>query len=99
ARCRGPPRERAPVTAAPHEVRIYGRPECHLCDQARGTVLELAAEAGVQVHLTEIDIESDPVLLREYLERIPVIWIGGREVSELVPNCDTLRSTLATLGT
>lgn len=81
------------------EVALYGRPGCHLCTEARTMLSEVATEAGVQLRLTEIDIESDPELLRIYLERIPVIVIEGTEVSELIPNRDALRATLDTLVT
>jgi hypothetical protein len=63
-------------------VTLYGRPECHLCDEARAEILELAGDDAIE--LREIDIESDDRLLAAYLERIPVVEVDGREVSELV---------------
>ena len=83
-----------------HVVRVvlYGRPECHLCDEARSGLLEIAGEAGVTVDLTEIDIEADTDLLRRYLERIPVITMDGEEVSELVLDQEAVRSEIARLA-
>ena len=78
-------------------VRLYGRPDCHLCDEARRRLLELRA-GGLEFELEEIDIETDERLLRSYLERIPVIEVGGEVVSELHLDPDGLRSRLATLS-
>ena len=58
-------------------VVLYGRPDCHLCDDARA-VLEAAAVA-----FEEVDIESDDELFKRYLERIPVVTIDGEEAFEL----------------
>ena len=78
-------------------VRLYGRPDCHLCDEARRGLLDLRA-GGLDFELEEIDIESDDRLLRTYLERIPVIEAGGQVVSELHLDPDGLRARLATLS-
>jgi glutaredoxin len=76
-------------------VTLYGRPGCHLCDEARATIVELAAD---RIVLREVDIESDDRLLRAYLERIPVVEVEGREVSELVFNRDAFTRALHTVG-
>jgi len=72
---------------------LYGRPGCHLCDEARAAVAPLVAEAG-DVELVEVDIESDERLLREYLERIPVLELEGRVIGELVPDPGSLSAAL-----
>jgi len=64
------------------EVTLYGRPDCHLCAQARAELAELAA-GGSAFEVREVDIESDDGLFKEMLERIPVVELGGRVVSEL----------------
>jgi glutaredoxin len=53
---------------------LYGRPGCHLCDDAR-TVLERVGQP-----FDEVDIETDDDLLRRYLERIPVVALDGEEL-------------------
>jgi glutaredoxin len=74
-------------------VVLYGRPGCHLCDEARALLAGLAAEDdGIQIH--EVNIETDDGLLRQYLERIPVIEVEGEVIAELVPDERELRSTL-----
>jgi glutaredoxin len=58
-------------------VIIYSRPGCHLCDEAKAAI----RNAGCDEHFTleEINIESDPELLRKYQYDIPVIAIDGVE--------------------
>jgi glutaredoxin len=58
-------------------VVIYSRPGCHLCDEAKQAIQ--AAGCQNEYTLTEIDIESDPDLLRRYQYDIPVITIDGIE--------------------
>jgi hypothetical protein len=78
-------------------VRLYARPDCHLCDEARRRLLELRA-GGLDFELEEIDIDSDDQLLRRYLERIPVVEVDGEVISELHLDADGLRSRLGTLS-
>jgi glutaredoxin len=58
-------------------VTLYGKPGCHLCDDARAVVEAVCAELGVG--WTEIDITSDPELFRTYGEQIPVTLVDGRQ--------------------
>ena len=55
-------------------VRLYTRPGCHLCDEARGEML--AADVTQLFSLEEIDIDSDPELARRFGWDIPVVFIG-----------------------
>ena len=79
-------------------ITLYGRPECHLCDEAR-EVLEGVVRDSTDIELVERNIEDDDDLHSRYLERIPVIELDGRIVSELVPDPDWLRSTLLNTST
>jgi glutaredoxin len=58
-------------------VTLYGKPGCHLCDDARTIVEQVCAELGVG--WTEIDITTDPKLFEEYGEQIPVTFVDGRQ--------------------
>jgi hypothetical protein len=78
-------------------VRLYGRPDCHLCDEAREGLLELRSD-GLDFQLVEIDIEGDERLHARYLERIPVVEVDGEVISELFLDSDGLRSRLDTLS-
>jgi hypothetical protein len=80
-----------------HLVRLYGRPDCRLCDEARQGLLELRAD-GLDFELEEVDIETDEQLHVRFLERIPVIEIEGEIVSELFLDSHGLRSRLDTLS-
>jgi glutaredoxin len=66
-----------PSADAKPEVIIYSRPGCHLCDEAKQAIA--AAGCSDEYTLAEIDIESDPELLRRYRYDIPVITINGIE--------------------
>jgi glutaredoxin len=59
------------------QVIIYSRPGCHLCDEAK--LAMAAARCPEEYTLAEINIESDPELLRRYQFDIPVITIDGVE--------------------
>ena len=58
-------------------VIVYSRPGCHLCDEAKAEIEH--AGCSEQFTLEEINIESDPELLRKYKYDIPVIAIDGVE--------------------
>ncbi|HEY3041781.1 MAG TPA: glutaredoxin family protein [Pyrinomonadaceae bacterium] len=58
-------------------VVIYSRPGCHLCDEAKHAIE--AARCPEEYTLEEINIESDPGLLRRYRYDIPVVTINGVE--------------------
>jgi len=55
-------------------VTIYGKPGCHLCEQARDILLGVQAE--LPFTLVERNILSDNELFAEYAESIPVVDIG-----------------------
>jgi glutaredoxin len=71
---------------------LYGRPGCHLCDDAR-RILERLGQP-----FEEVDIESDEALLRRWLERIPVVVRDGEILSELVPDEGRLEAALGKVG-
>ena len=73
-------------------VTLYGRPGCHLCDEARATLERIRREEPFE--LVERDIEADDDLLRRYLERIPVIAVDGRELSDYFVDEPALKAAL-----
>ncbi|HLM27564.1 MAG TPA: glutaredoxin family protein [Thermoleophilaceae bacterium] len=70
-------------------VRLYGKPGCHLCDDAREAVQTVRADVGFEVE--EVDITLDPVLANRLGERIPVVTIDGLEVFEYFVDAGELR--------
>lgn len=69
-------------------VTLYGRPGCHLCDEARAELERLRESAPFA--LEEVDIEGDPALHARYLERIPVIALDGEELSDFFVDAPAL---------
>jgi glutaredoxin len=80
------------------ELVVYSRPGCHLCEEAMAAIVALHAD-GYRFELREVDIESDEMLLRRMLERIPVVELDGELVSDLVLDQAVLRARLDTVGT
>ena len=72
---------------------IYGRPGCHLCDQALMVIERVRAR--VPFELQQVDIESDDALFKRYLERIPVIEVDGVVEFELFLDESDFERTLA----
>jgi glutaredoxin len=78
-------------------VTIYSRPDCHLCEEAFAEIVAIHDE-GVEFDLHEVDIESDELLMRRMLEKIPVVEVDGVVVSELSLDANALRARLDTVG-
>ena len=74
-------------------VTLFGRPGCHLCDDARAVLERLRGELAFD--LAERDIEADDATFKAYLERIPVVALDGEELYELFVDEHDLRARLA----
>ena len=77
-------------------VTLYSRPGCHLCEEAFAEIVAIHEE-GHRFDLHEVDIESDELLLRRMLEKIPVVEVDGVVVSELDLDVDAFRARLDTV--
>ena len=73
-------------------VVLYGKPGCHLCDEARAVVA--AVRARQPFELEEVDVSTDPDLHRRYGERIPVLALEGDELFEFHVEADELARRL-----
>ena len=78
-------------------VTVYSRVGCHLCEEALAALVGLHGE-GYRFSLHEVDIESDDLLLRRMLEKIPVVEIDGVVASELLFDEAAVRARLDTVG-
>jgi glutaredoxin len=58
-------------------VTLYGRPGCHLCDDARAVITRVCDDLGES--FTEVDIDSDPALLERFGHEIPVTFVDGAQ--------------------
>ncbi len=77
-------------------ITLYGKAGCHLCDDARATVERVRAKRPFE--LVEVDVSLDPVLLRRYGERIPVLELDDEELFEFHVDPDVLVSRLDRAG-
>lgn len=74
-------------------VTLYGRPGCHLCDDAAADLQPLLAETGAT--LITVNIEDDDALHRAHLERIPVILVDGVEICHFFVDEPAVRDALS----
>lgn len=58
-------------------LTLITRPGCHLCEVAVEAITRVAETAGVG--WTEVSVDSDPALEREYGDRVPVTLLDGKE--------------------
>jgi glutaredoxin len=58
-------------------VTLYGKPGCHLCDDARAVIARV--RESHEFELKEVDITLDPGIYHRYGERIPVVAVDGVE--------------------
>lgn len=58
-------------------VTVYGKPGCHLCEDAVEVVARVCADVGTSY--VEVDITTDPELQRRFGEEIPVTFVDGAQ--------------------
>ena len=58
-------------------VELYGKPDCHLCDEAKTLIKQLQSQYPFT--LREINITEHACLAKQYAEEIPIIFINGRK--------------------
>ena len=56
-------------------LTLLTRAYCHLCDEMRDAVGDVAARFGAKV--TEVDVDADPALEEVFGERVPVLLLGS----------------------
>lgn len=84
------------MTDVPHardaRVVLYGRAGCHLCAAARAVVASVCAEMATAWH--EVDIDTDPELVRLFTEQVPVCFVDGRQHDFWRVDAQRLRAAL-----
>lgn len=60
-----------------HRVTLYTKAGCHLCEDARDTLLRVRAR--IPFEYEECEITSDDQLFARYQVKIPVVLIDGVE--------------------
>lgn len=58
-------------------VRLYSRPDCHLCDDARAVIAAVCSDLGESWE--EVSIDGDDELTRCFGEEIPVTFVDDRQ--------------------
>tara|TARA_B100000686_G_scaffold353884_1_gene461336 strand:+ start:1604 stop:1861 length:258 start_codon:yes stop_codon:yes gene_type:complete len=59
-------------------VELLTKKNCFLCEEAKEVIDEILSEfPKAQLKIT--DIESDPVLVMKYKEKIPVVFLNDEE--------------------
>ena len=61
----------------PVRVTLIGRDGCHLCDAAREVVERVTADLGVGWQ--ELSVDTDPALLEQWSDQVPVTLVDGRQ--------------------
>ena len=69
-----------PKEQQPMQVTFYTKAGCHLCEEARDMLDDIAALTSYD--LTEIDIRTNPNIFEQYRYRIPVIIINNETTIE-----------------
>jgi Glutaredoxin-like domain (DUF836) len=77
-------------------VVFYGKAGCHLCDEALVVVERVRGDTPFDLRL--VDVSLDPVLDREYGERVPVVAVDGEDLGDFFVDESELRARLARVG-
>lgn len=62
------------------QVTFYTKAGCHLCEEARDMLDDIAAQT--EYELTEVDIRTNSDIFEQYRYRIPVIIINNDTLLE-----------------
>ena len=60
-----------------HEVILYSREGCHLCEVVKESLQRLADRATFAWR--EVDIDQDEELRKKYNNEVPMVFINGRK--------------------
>jgi len=60
-----------------HEVIMYSRKGCHLCEIVKETLTKLERRGSFTWR--EVDVDSDDRLRRQFTDEVPVIFIDGKK--------------------
>ncbi len=60
-----------------HQVIVYSREGCHLCDEVKQLLARL--ESTAPFTWREVDIDQNPELRVKFNEEVPVVFIDGRK--------------------
>jgi glutaredoxin len=76
-------------------VTLYGRADCHLCNDMRAVVEAVRAAGPLEVEVEEVDVDGDPGLAAAYGDQVPVLCVNGRKAFKYRVDARSLRARLA----
>jgi len=59
------------------QVVVYSRKGCHLCEIVKESLTKLQRRGGFT--WSEVDVESNDELRRQFTDEVPVVFIDGRK--------------------
>ena len=72
-----------------HQVVVYSRKGCHLCEIVKEMLAKLQRRGGFTWR--EVDVDTDDALRRQFSDEVPVIFIDGKKAFKYHMNeCDFL---------
>ncbi len=81
------------MSVPPVRLTLVGKPDCHLCDDARGVIAEVLG-GFPDVELVERSILDEPELHDRYWDEIPVVLVNDRVHTIWKVDADRLRAAL-----
>jgi glutaredoxin len=61
------------------EVKLYTKPDCHLCEAVEQVIREVAKTR--RFAFIPVNIEEDAAAYEMYKHEIPVVFVAGREIA------------------
>jgi glutaredoxin len=62
---------------AEHEVIVYSRRGCHLCEVVKESLSKLERRGGFTWR--DVDVDSNDDLRRQFTDEVPVVFIDGKK--------------------
>jgi hypothetical protein len=78
--------------AEPAGVTLYGKADCHLCEEAEAILSRVVRELGTTY--VKVDIEGSPELFARYRYRIPVIEVTGGQILDWPTTLERVRRAI-----
>ena len=72
------------------KITFYTRNGCHLCDEAKAAITLHFPDLALE----EVDVDTDPELIRLYGEEVPVGYLGETKVFKYRLDVNRLRRLL-----
>ena len=63
-----------------HQLTLYSRPDCHLCDDMKTTIKKISKKISVDLRI--VDISNNATLETQYGQEIPVLFVDGRRIAK-----------------